>query len=279
MPSSNYTLTNADIDTALARGDFYCVFQPQICLTSGKVLGTEALARWQHPDHGDMPRGLFLSYLQRQGRMQELTQHVFNQTLAAASRWHKQGECWLAHVNLSADDLNFPGLAQALEINLRRHNLPAGAIRLELSEKDMGLLNAQAKERLIRLIDLGFTLAVQGPAPVPMREDDLLPIAEFQLRGTALLGLAEALSLTRSGRLLGILRAAKRLGRQTTAIGLEKMLDVQTAKALGFDAATGFSLARPMPIDELMVWAQNRRLAQTANAEQSELQDDNAQSA
>ena len=73
-----------------------------------------------------------------------------------------------------------------------------------------------------------------------------------------MLGLAEALSETDAGRVLGLIRAAKRLGREITAIGLERMEDIETAKALGFDAATGFAIARPMPIEKLLEWVSKR---------------------
>jgi len=259
MPSQGRNLTNSDIDAAFARDEFDCVFQPKICLVSGKILGAEALVRWHHPDHGEMPPSIFLHYLGHQGRMQELTQRVFNCALGAAAIWGLEGHDWLVHVNLSADDLNFPGLAQTLEIELRRHGISATTIRIELSEQDVGRLSPSARNRLSRLIENGFSLAMQGPSPTPVRDSDQLTIAEFQLRGTALLGLAEAMSSTKSGRLLGLLRAAKMLGRQTSAIGLEKMVDLQTARALGFDAATGFAIARPMTLGDFSEWAANRQ--------------------
>ncbi len=255
-------LTNADIDTAFARGEFCCVYQPKLDLTTGAILGAEALVRWHHERLGELPPGVFLSYLRRQGRLQELTQFVFSQALQAVARWRQSGEPWPVHINLCADDLCFPGLYQFFEIRLRRHSLPAEAVRLELPEADVAALGRQARGRLARLLSTGFSLALQGPSEVPCRENDEIPVAEFQLRGCALLGLAEALSDTRSGRVLGLIRAAKRLQRQTTAIGLETMVDVETARALGFDAATGFALARPMALDDLLEWVALRHAKQ-----------------
>jgi len=258
MSRNGAHLTNAQIDAAFANGEFDCVFQPKISLLNSKILGAEALVRWHHPELGEMPPSIFLSFLSQQGRMQELTARVFDRALAAAAQWHSQGQDWLVHVNLSADDLNFPGLAQALEIRLRHHQLAARFVRLELSEAQIGELSIMARERLVRLLEAGFSLALQGPSPKPFRDSDEFYVSEFQFRGTALLGLAEALSPTRSGRLLGMLRAAKRLDRETCAIGLDKITDLQTARALGFDAATGFSIARPMSLENFLKWASNR---------------------
>ncbi len=258
MAGQSHALTNADIDRGFAKGEFGCLFQPKLSLATGATLGAEALVRWRHPDLGELPPGVFLSYLRRQGRLQELTQFIFSDALQAATRWRAGGEIWPVQVNLCADDLRFPGLAQFFEIRLRRYDLPAEAVRLELSEKEMTTLGREARARLARLLSIGFSLALQGPSDTPYRESDDIPVSEFQLRGAALLGLAEALSTSRSGRVLGLIRAAKRMGRQTTAIGLEKMADVATAKALGFDAATGFALARPMALDDLLEWTAMR---------------------
>ena len=259
MAGPDHRLTNTDIVRAFADAEFICLYQPKLSLATGSLLGAEALVRWHHGKLGELPAGVLLSYLRRQGRLQELTQFVIDKSLQAVSTWRREGENWPVHINLCAEDLRFPGLVQFMGIRLRRHHVPAEAVRFELFETEVAELGHEARARLIRLLGLGFTLAVQGPANVPVRESDEIPIAEFQLRGTALLGLAEALSDTHSGRVLGLLRAAKRLGRETTAIGLEKMVDIETARALGFDAATGFALAPPMALGDLLNWVKARR--------------------
>jgi len=99
------------------------------------------------------------------------------------------------------------------------------------------------------------TLALQGPSEKPYRDSDDVPVAEFQLRGTALLGLASSLSEAQAGRVLGLLRAAKCLGRETTAIALETERHVEMARELGFDSATGYAFAKPMPLEDLLYWA------------------------
>lgn len=255
-------LSNADIDRALAGGELYCHFQPRVSLASGEVLGAEALARWQHKDLGDLPPSVFLAAFQRQGRTQELTQFVINTALRACSTWHDAGRNFPVHVNLCADDLHFPGLAQTLEISLRKYDLTPRCVRLELKEEDYTNLSREARMRLRALLALGCTLAVQGPSDDHLRDVDELHFHEYQIRGGALLSLAEVLTPTRSGRLLGLIRAAKALNRETTAVGVETPAHVQTAIALGFDAAIGFAVAKPMALSSLLGWRPAREVDQ-----------------
>ena len=116
-------------------------------------------------------------------------------------------------------------------------------------------MDRAALSNLKDLTSFGVTLALQGPSEKPYRDSDDVPVAEFQLRGTALLGLASSLSEAQAGRVLGLLRAAKRLGREITAIALETERHVEMARELGFDSATGYAFAKPMPLEDLLYWA------------------------
>jgi len=251
-------LTNDDVDLGFAREEFAIVFQPKVDLATGKVRGAEALARWYHHRLGELPPGVFISYLESQGRMIDLTRFALTRGIEAASLWHGEGYRWPVHVNLSPDDFRFDGLGHFIEMRLRHHNLTPSALRIELREDELASMGRIARDNLRTLLAFGVTLAVQGPAETAFRETDDLPIAEFQLRGTALLGLAAALSPSRSGRILGAMRAAKHLGRETTAIALETETHVAMAREVGFDCATGYAFAKPMPLEDFLYWASTR---------------------
>jgi len=252
-------LANADLDMAFANDEFALVFQPKVDLATGKICGAEALCRWYHHSLGDLPPGVFISYMIRQGRLVELTRFTLTRGIEAAAAWHAEGHHFPVHINLSADDLNHGGLTQFLEMRLRHHGLSPQAVRIELSEAEVNNMPREARNNLRELLSTGVSLALQGPAEKAYHDSDEIPVAEFQLRGTALLGLAAALAEGQSGRVLGMIRAAKRLGRETTAIALETPLHVEMARDLGFDSATGYAFARPMPLEDLIYWADTRR--------------------
>jgi EAL domain-containing protein (putative c-di-GMP-specific phosphodiesterase class I) len=255
-------LTNADVDMGFAREEFTLAFQPKVDLVTGHIRGAEALARWYHNRLGELPPGLFVSFLERQGRLVELTRFALTRGIEAAAVWHQEGYHWPVHVNLCPGDLDLDGLKDFIEMRLKHHGLPPSVLRLELREAEVAAMNRTALDNLKELLAFGVSLALQGPADKPYRETDEIPVAEFQLRGTALLGLAAALSEGQSGRVLGMLRAAKRLGRETTAIALETEAHVATARELGFDSATGYAFARPMPLEDLLYWAASQPQAE-----------------
>ncbi len=262
------SITNADIDRALGASEIVCVFQPRIHLQSGGLRGVESLARWQHPELGELKPNLFLPHVEQQGRMHEITARIIDCALETAAHYGHAGHSLRMHINLSAQDFAYPGISAAFAIRLRRHGLEAKSIRLELPERDLARLTRNGRARLSHLIELGFTLALQGLADKPVREDDALPIAEHQVSGIDLLGLADALQISGSGRLNGLMRAAKRMARTTTAIGLETPQDIELAKALGFDTGTGHALAAAMAAQDILDWIE-RRAPQANHGEQS----------
>lgn len=248
-------LTNADVDLGFAREEFALAFQPKVDLATGEIRGAEALARWYHHQLGELPPGLFVSFLERNGRLVELTRFALTRGIEAAAAWHAEGYRWPVHVNLCPGDLDLDGLRDFIEMRLKHHGLPARVLRLELREAEVMAMERAALNNLQDILSMGVTLALQGPADKAYRDTDDIPVAEFQLRGTALLGLASSLSEAQSGRVLGLLRAAKRLGRETTAIALESQRHVDMAGELGFDSATGYAFAKPMPLEDLLYWA------------------------
>jgi len=248
-------LTNADVDLGFAREEFALAFQPKVDLATGEIRGAEALARWYHHQLGELPPGLFVSFLERQGRLVELTRFALTRGIEAAAAWHAEGYRWPVHVNLCPGDLDLDGLKDFIEMRLRHHGLAPSVLRLELREAEVSAMDRAALSNLKDLTSFGVTLALQGPSEKPYRDSDDVPVAEFQLRGTALLGLASSLSEAQAGRVLGLLRAAKRLGRETTAIALETERHVEMARELGFDSATGYAFAKPMPLEDLLYWA------------------------
>ncbi len=263
------SISNADIDRALRSEELQCAYQPRIDLATGEVRGAESLVRWHHPELGELPPRLFLPHIARQGRMHEITARVIDCALSTARLCEASGAAITMHINLSAQDFSYPGTSAAFAIRLRRHGLEPRNLRLELSERDLEQLTRAARERLGRLLDQGFTLALQGLADHAVREDDTLPISEMQVTGLDLLGLAGALQETGSGRLNGLMRMAKHMGRTMTAIGLESPQDVELAKALGFDTATGRAFAPPMPEAAFLEWVSQRRRRQTETSPQN----------
>src|SRR5690606_35672243 len=100
MYSSSFRLTNRDIDLAFEAGHLFLIFQPKIELATGRTLGAEAYVRWDHPDYGLMPPGLFLSFFERRERSVDLTRFVVGAAADAMAFWRKHNQPWPISVNL-----------------------------------------------------------------------------------------------------------------------------------------------------------------------------------
>ncbi|MEQ8950770.1 EAL domain-containing protein, partial [Parvibaculum sp.] len=115
MYSSSFRLTNRDIDLAFEADRLFLVCQPKLCLATGGTLGAEAYIRWNHPDYGLLPPGLFLSFIERRERSGELTRFVARAAAETLVRWRGAGLDWPLSINLGAPDLADMGLPGALD--------------------------------------------------------------------------------------------------------------------------------------------------------------------
>ena len=114
MSDRTFRLAPSDIDQAFERNEFRVVFQPKVDLATQQVTGAEAFIRWQHPTYGLLPPGLFLEFVESQGRMSQLTGLVFHESLKAAARWRSMGREWAVSVNVGPRDLVSEGFAAGL---------------------------------------------------------------------------------------------------------------------------------------------------------------------
>ena len=85
MNDRSFRLAPTDIDQAFERNEFSLVFQPKVDLATSRMTGAEAFIRWQHPQYGLLPPGLFLDFVEAQGRMADLTGYVFKTAFTAAA--------------------------------------------------------------------------------------------------------------------------------------------------------------------------------------------------
>jgi diguanylate cyclase (GGDEF)-like protein len=151
-----------DVGGAMARGDFVLHFQPQVTLPEGKLVGVEALLRWNR-NGALLAPGHFLAELEESGSIQEVGAWVMAQGCAQLAAWRADGAPALRlAVNLSARQLQAPGFMRTLQESLASNALPASAIDIEISERTLMTLPPEANQRLDALRALGVRLTVDG---------------------------------------------------------------------------------------------------------------------
>ncbi|MDX5365042.1 MAG: EAL domain-containing protein [Alphaproteobacteria bacterium] len=257
MYSSSFRLTNRDIDIAFDAGHLYLVCQPKLCLATGEALGAEAYIRWNHPDYGLLPPGLFLSFFERRERSGELTRFVARAAAGALATWQAAGQNWPLSINLSAPDLADMGLPGALDEIMAERGLDPASLILEVPEGAFARHGETAQRTLGDFRRLGFRTALDGGGAVIV-PDDLLTREHFdevKIGGAAIIQFSRRLKSTGLGFVGKRVALAASRGLEATAVGVEDATTLAALPALGFTAAQGAHICRPSAPAELFGWS------------------------
>jgi diguanylate cyclase (GGDEF)-like protein len=227
--------------------------QPQVALTDGRVVGVEALVRWNHPTRGLVMPADLLPAAEQAGLLQPLAEVVLELSLAAAASW------WHRHpvpvsVNLSAPDVTDLDLPAKVAAALLRAGLPPQALALELVE-DTLLTNPQrARDVLTQLRELGVRTSIDdyGSGYSSLGYLHRLPADELKLDRSL------TANVQTDPRAAAIVRhtaaLAHDLGLTLVAEGVEDLAMAHVLAGLACDVAQGYGIARPMPVEDFRAW-------------------------
>jgi len=239
---------------ALERDELVLHYQPKADLRSGRVLGVEALVRWQHPEHGLLGPGEFIPLAERTGLIHPLTRWVLDAALRQAAEWRRAGHELSVAVNLSTRSLLDRDFPDQVADRLAAWGVPAGCLMLEVTESAVMADPALALEVLGRLHALGVGLALDdfGTGYSSMAYLKALPVDELKVDRSFVGHMASSNSdavIVRSTIDLG-----HNLGLHVVAEGVETRDAWEELKALGCDTAQGYHLGRPMPAADVERW-------------------------
>jgi diguanylate cyclase (GGDEF)-like protein len=236
-----------DLRRALEGTDeLFLNYQPKYTLDGERIEGVEALLRWQHPTEGLIPPGEFIPVAEGTGIILRLTERVLGMALAQLRRWLDAGHGVPVAVNLSTRCLLDADLPQLVARLLAEHRVPAGLLRLEVTESAVMGDAARCMDVLQRLHDLGVRLSIDdfGTGYSSMAYLRRLPVDELKIDRSFVLGMTTAQHdavLVRTAIDLG-----HNLGLTVVAEGVEGAEHVAALRALGCDIAQGYYYARPM---------------------------------
>jgi diguanylate cyclase (GGDEF)-like protein len=252
----------ADLADALASDQLTLKYQPIIDLTSGRLVGVEALLRWHHPVYGEVPPVAFIPLAEDSGDIIAIGRWVIERACADAGRWHGMRapgapELRLS-VNLSGRQLADPGLVDIVRGALCASTLPADLLCLEITESV--LLNVtDASNPLRALRDLGVHLAVDdfgtGQSALSRLRD--LPVDTLKIDRSFVDALtADGSDATNADVVFSaILHMGRGLAIDVVAEGVETEDQLDALRALGCHHGQGFLIARPADpavIDDLV---------------------------
>ena len=153
----------ADLHHALERNEFVLHYQPVISFETGELSSFEALVRWQHPERGLIRPDIFVPIAEETGLIVPMGQWVLEEACAQVRRWHDRfadSRHVAIAVNLSARQFEEPNLIECIVDCLQRHEVPRGALKLEMTESVVMARTRENAARLQALRDVGIPLLI-----------------------------------------------------------------------------------------------------------------------
>ena len=240
----------SQLDEAIDRGEVWVAYQPKLDLTTMRIIGAEALARWTHPQKGPIAASEFVAAAEQSNRIGKLTDFVLEQAVAAATQINKRGTEFEIAVNLSARLLSDKGFTLRLSALLARHHLAPHRLTLELTET-AALTGGEGLDMITRLCDLGINISIDDYGTGLSTLDYLkkIPANEIKIDQSFVKGIAD----NRSDRLMvqSTIGLAHSLGRKVVAEGVEHREILDVLVEMNCDVAQGFAIGRPMSLDSL----------------------------
>ncbi|MFC3380304.1 EAL domain-containing protein [Couchioplanes azureus] len=245
-----------ELTRAVAHREFVVDYQPIVDLGSGEVVSAEALARWHHPEHGDLTPMQFLDTVERSGQLPAFVDAVLEHALTAAGGWREAGFDLPVAVNVSPRSLLDPTFPAAVLARLAAHAVPADRLVLELAET-LTLSQLEVVERaLTELRDAGVRLALDdfGTGVSSLSVLSRIPVHQLKVDREFVVAVEtspEAAAVVRS-----TVDLARSLHLTVVAEGVESEPQRHALWELGCVAGQGHLFARPMRAGRLLATLQ-----------------------
>jgi diguanylate cyclase (GGDEF)-like protein len=243
-----------DLDTsmrlALERGEFGLHYQPVATLPDRRIVGVEALIRWNDPIRGVVLPGEFIALAEETGFIEPLSHWILDTAFAQLAAWRSDGLALdTLAINLSSRQFRSDGLVRDIEALRIRHAIPAQCIILEITESMAMRDEAEAEARISELRHLGFSIALDdfGTGHSSLSVLRSLAIDQLKIDRSFVTNLFDD-EVTRNVT-SGVISLAKSLNLAVVAEGIETEGQLQLLEALGCDFAQGYLLGRPMSAD------------------------------
>jgi diguanylate cyclase (GGDEF)-like protein len=250
---ARYALSAA-MPRALDRGEFFLDYQPLVSLTTGGVLGVEALVRWRHPQLGVLRPDRFIGLAEETGLIVRLGARVLAEACEQARHWYEHSpNAPFVSVNLAVRQVHDPSLVGLVTDVLDRTGLPPHKVQLEITESALMSSADEPISALRTLAGLGVRIAIDdfGTGYSNLAYLRHLPVCELKLAGSFVAGLRPPAEDPAGGtdeRILATLVSlAHALDLTVTAEGVETAGQAERLRTLSCDAAQGWHFGEPGP--------------------------------
>lgn len=256
-----------DLRDALRGNQLYLVYQPQIRYSDHRVVGVEALLRWQHLEHGMIPPDLFIPLAEKNDTIITLGEWVLDQACSQLREWHDQGftELRMA-VNLSTVQLHHVELPRVVNNLLQVYRLPPGSLELEVTETSLMEDISTAAQHLLSLRRSGALIAIDdfGTGYSSLSYLKSLPLDKIKIDKSFVQDLIDDdddATIVRA-----IIQLGKSLGMQVIAEGVETVEQEAYVIGEGCHEGQGYLYSKPLGARELSAYLKQAQRNNTLNA-------------
>jgi EAL domain-containing protein (putative c-di-GMP-specific phosphodiesterase class I) len=240
------------LHNAIRNHEFLLHYQPQIEIESGRIVGAEALVRWQHPELGLIPPGKFIPLAERSGLVIPMGEWVLNEACRQAQQWRENGQPLVVAVNLSALQFRRGNLLDTVSNALKLSGLPAEMLELELTESILLQDVDVAIKTLHSLKTMGVQLSIDdfGTGYSSLSYLKRLAVNKLKVDQSFVRDMAEDPDSA------AIVRAIIQLGHtlqlSVIAEGVENNAQLAFLRNYGCDEVQGYFFSRPVPSAEFV---------------------------
>ena len=243
-----------ELQRAVEQQEFTIQYQPIVELDSGRITGVKALIRWQHPVRGQMPPARFIPLAEQTGLIVPIGRWVLQQACQQAQRWHTQHPTTPplgVSVNLSARQLQHPGLVPDVAAALAVSGVDPGSLTLEITESVLVHDTEATITVLGKLKTLGVRLAIDdfGTGYSSLNYLQRFPVDILKIDKSFIDGVAKGAEASTVAR--AITKLGHSLGLETVAEGIEEPEQQAAISAMGCLQGQGYHFARPLDADAI----------------------------
>ncbi len=269
-PSQEHSSTRAlelvgELRAAIDADSLTAVFQPKADLSSGRIIGAEALARWTHPRLGEIGPNEFIPLAEQAGLIDAITDVILKQSLAACSEWRRVGLDIGVAVNLDAQTLLAPRFADRVFSAIATAGLPPDVLTLEITERELvhELDEATVVIECLRRQGVRFSIDDFGTGYSSLSYLKRLPVDELKIDRSFVVNVAS--SSQDAAIVKAIADLATGLGLRTVVEGIEDARTWEVVTSLGCHAGQGYFLTPGLESAKFLEWVDSRGTAAERN--------------
>jgi diguanylate cyclase (GGDEF)-like protein len=239
---------------AIKRNELEIFYQAKVSIRTGRLMGAEALVRWNHPSHGTISSDEFIPMSESSRTIKHVTLWVLQRAFRNCADWHKQGIDIKISVNLSAKDLHDPELPDIIAGVAASSTIKPEWIMLEITEGSIISDPESTLEIMKRLHGMGYQFSIDnfGTGYSSLAYLSKMPLTELKIARSFVMDIIN--SENDATIVKAIINLAHNLGLQVTADGIESEEIMTKLKDYGCDMAQGYYLSKPLSATDFTQW-------------------------